>query len=286
MKMTDYQLQLPPERKVIVLVAILFFNLVLVSSNVVLENKRSLLQNVVGVIVAPFQIAFQKTVDFVSQQTRHYVFLKNSFKKYHQLKKKHFQLVYENYILKKKIAEQDFLNRLKVKRSNFIKVDVISIDRNFPLSSVLINKGTASGIVKDMTVLNGSGELVGKVVEPISLFSAKIQLITNPIGGTGAYIKHSGSPDDLFEGLLRGNNSTICNFKYLIENKKVAVGDIVITSGTDKIFPPYLPIGKVVKLKKEYLTQDVEVEPFFIKRSIKQLIIIPNDRLIDEKAAR
>jgi rod shape-determining protein MreC len=273
---------LPGERKVIALVAVLFVNLILVSSNVVLENRRSLLQTIVGVVVSPFQIAFQETVDFISHQLRHRVFLQDSFKKYHRLKKKQFQLIYENYILKRKIKEQDFLDRLKIKRSEFIKADVVSIDRNFPLRSILINKGSVNGVMKDMTVLNGRGELVGKVVEPISLFSAKVQLITNSIGGTGAYIESTGNPDDLLEGLLTGNNTTICNFKYLIENKEVKPGDRVITSGTDKIFPPYLPIGSVKKVKKEYLTQKIEVEPFFIKSSIKQLVIIANEQLSDE----
>jgi len=274
--------QLPRERKVIALVAVLFVNLILVSSSVVLENKKSLLQNILGVIVSPFQVAFQETVDYISFQVNHHVFLKDSFNKYRQLKKTQFQLIYENYILKKKIKEQDFLATLKIKRSDFIKADVISIDGNFPLGSILINKGSVNGINKDMTVLNARGELVGKVVEPISLFSAKVQLITSSIGGTGAYIESTGNPNDLLEGLLTGNNSSTCNFKYLIENKEVKPGDHVITSGTDKIFPPYLPVGIVKKVKKEYLIQKIEVTPFFITSSIKQLVVIANEDIRNE----
>ncbi|MCP5046077.1 MAG: rod shape-determining protein MreC, partial [bacterium] len=142
-----------------------------------------------------------------------------------------------------------------------------------PSSNVSIDKGSGDGIVKDMIVLNSEGELVGKTVEPISFFSAKVRLITSATGGIGAYIDQK----DKLEGLLTGTDSPLCNFKYLIENKPVSEGDRVITSGTDRIFPPYLPIGKVVKVEKEYLTQTIEVEPFFIKRSIKQLIIITND---------
>ncbi len=273
---------LPRERKVIALVAVLFVNLILVSSSVVLENKKSLLQNILGVIISPFQVAFQETVDYISFQVNRHVFLKDSFKKYRQLKKKQFQLIYENYILKKKIKEQDFLATLKVKRSDFIKADVISIDRNFPLGSILINKGSVNGIRQDMTALNARGELVGKVVEPISLFSAKVRLITSSIGGTGAYIESTGNPNDLLEGLLTGNNSSTCNFRYLIENKEVKPGDPVITSGTDKIFPPYLPIGIVKKVKKEYLIQKIEVTPFFITSSIKQLVVIANEDIRNE----
>jgi rod shape-determining protein MreC len=262
--------EVPPERKIIILVAVLFLNLILVSTQVVLKNQKTLFQNVIGFFISPFQIAFQETVDYFSKELRHYVFLKNSFKKYLDLKKKYTRAKYENYLLKRKIEEAEFLKTLKAARDDFIKTEVISVDRNFPFSSIIINKGSSNGIVKNMIVLNREGELVGRVVQPISLFSAKVRLITSTTGGTGAYIDQK----EKLEGLLTGNNSTICNFKYLMENKPVKIGDRVITSGTDGIFPPYLPVGKVVKVEKEYLTQIVEVEPYFIKHSIKQLIVI------------
>ncbi len=263
---------IPTERKIIVLVAVLFLNLILVSTQVVLKNQKTLFQNVIGVIISPFQIGFQKTVDYISSELRHYVFLKNTYVKYRDLKKKYTRVKYENYLLKQKIADREFLENLKVKRDDYIKVDVISVDRNFPFSSVMIGKGSNDGIVKDMIVLNPEGQLVGKVVQPISLFSSKVRLLTSSAGGIGAYIDEK----EKLEGLLTGTNSSLCNFKYLIENNPVKPGDLVITSGTDRIFPPYIPIGKVVRVEKEYLTQKIAVEPFFIKRSIKQLIVIAN----------
>ena len=122
-----------------------------------------------------------------------------------------------------------------------------------------------------MPVLNGDAEVVGKIVEPISLFSARVRLITSPIDGVGAYIKKNK-----LEGLLKGNNTTICVFKYLVENKPVSVGDEIITSGTDQIFPPYIPIGRVVKIEKEYLIQEVFVKPYFVEKSFKKLIVLKN----------
>ena len=266
------------ERKVSVLVAVLFFHLILVSTNVVLDNKKTVFQNVLGSIISPFQIGFQKTADWIGHELRHYVFLKDSFEKYYELKKKYSRLRIENYQLKRKVADEEFLSNLKFKRENFIKTDVISIDRNFPFSNVMVDKGSNDGIEKDMIVLNGEGELVGKIVEPISLFSSKVRLITSAVGGIGAYIDQEVK----LEGLLTGTDSKTCNFRYLIENKEVKINDLVITSGTDRIFPPYIPIGKVVGVEKEYLTQNIRVEPFFIKRSIKQLIIISNDAMPTE----
>jgi rod shape-determining protein MreC len=269
---------LPTERKIMILVAVLFIHLILVSTNVVLKNERTLFQNIVGTIISPFQIGFQKTVDFISNQLEHYVFLKNSFQKYRDLKQKYTKLKYENFLLKKKLNNQNYLELIKTKCSNFIKAEVVSIDKNFPLNDILINKGSRDGIVRDMIVLNPQMELVGKIVEPISLFSSKVRLVTSSIGGIGAYIKSKE-----LEGLLTGNNTTTCSFEYLIEKAPVKIGETIVTSGTDRIFPPGILIGQVVAVEKDELTQitkKIDVKPFFIKSSIKHLVIITNDEQV------
>jgi len=272
-----YRKDISTERKTLVLVTVLFLNLILISTNVVLKNRKSLFQNIVGFIVSPFQVGFQETVDFFSRQLKHYVFLKNTHRKYIEIKKNQNKLKVENYLLKKKIEDKAFLSGLEHMEESFIQADVISIDRDFPLSSVLVNKGTKDGIKKGMTVLNGDAEVVGKTAEPISLFSSRVRLITSPIDGVGAYIKKNK-----LEGLLKGNNTTICLFKYLVENKPVSVGDEIITSGTDQIFPPYIPIGRVVKIEKEYLIQEVFVKPYFVEKSFKKLIILKNKTEFNE----
>ncbi|MCK4766137.1 MAG: rod shape-determining protein MreC [Candidatus Aminicenantes bacterium] len=261
--------EISTERKALILITVLFLNLILISTNVVLKNKKSLFQNIVGSIVSPFQVAFRESVDFVSQGLKRYVFLKNLFKKYSAMKKKQSRLKYENYLLRQKIADEAFLSEVKNLRRDFIEANVISIDPNFPLDSILIDAGSKDGIVKGMAVLNRDAELVGKTAAPISVFSARVRLITSATSGVGAYIEK-----DKLEGLLKGSNEKICLFKYLIENKPAAVGDEIITSGTDRIFPPYIPIGRVVEIEKKYLIQDVYVKPYFLGKPIKKLLII------------
>lgn len=266
-----YRREISTERKTLILVTVLFLNLILISTNVVLKNRKTLLQNFIGIIVTPFQVGFQKTTDYISHELKHYVFLKNVYRKYAEMKKKQTRLRVENYRLRRKIEDEAFLSRVKNIDREFIPADVISIDSHFPLSGIMVNKGTKQGITTGMTVLNGDAELVGKIVGPVTLFSARVRLITSSIDGVGAYIKKNK-----LEGLLKGNNNKICNFKYLIENKPVSIGDEIVTSGTDEIFPPYIPIGKVVKIEKEYLTQNVYVRPFFTEKSFKKVIILTN----------
>jgi rod shape-determining protein MreC len=215
------------------------------------------------------QIALQQSVDFFSHELNHYIFLKNMFKKYHKLKGEHKILKYENYRLRKQLATLKFKQRVSEIGPGFIDAELISVDRNFPFDCILINKGSLQGVKKNMVVLNEEGELVGRVIDPISLLSSRIRLITSPIGGVGVYMD-----SNRLEGLLTGSNGRICHFKYLLENVPVQVGDTVSTSGTDQIFPPDLPVGKVVGLNKEYLTQDISVMPYFVERSIKRLILV------------
>jgi len=267
-----------PERKSFILIFLLFLNLFLMSINIILKNEKSLIENIIGSVVTPFQVGFQKTVDFLSYEIKHYVFLKNMYHQYHDLKKKHKDLKYQNYELRKQLAESGFRSRLKNENLNFIGVEVISIDNSIPFSSVFINRGSSQGIQKNMVLINEDGELVGRVEDPITLFSAKVRLITSSIGGVGAYIEKNK-----LEGFLTGSNQKICLFKYLMENAPVEIGDKVITSGTDEIFPPYLPVGRVVEIEKEYLTQKIWVKPYFIDKSIKQLAIIKNPAESSEK---
>jgi rod shape-determining protein MreC len=266
----------PSERRHFVLAGVLFLNLVLVSTHVVLKNQQTLFQTIIGFFVSPIQVVFQKTADFVSYEFKHYLFLKDSFNRYQEIKRDYSRLKYENYILKRKLLEHGDEDRVKGLYEglydDFIKADVISIDRNFPFSSVMINKGSGSGIVKNMIVLNEDAELVGRVVDPITLVSANVRLITGSLGGVGAYVEKNR-----MEGLITGSNTDICNFKYLVENKPVFVNDRVVTSGTDEIFPSYIPIGRVVDVQKEYLTQKVAVKPFFVEKPIKQLLVIKKE---------
>ena len=90
---------LSTEKKSAVLVLVLFVNLILISSQIMLKNRQSLLQSVVANMVMPLQLTFQKASDFVSGELDRYFFLRGIFKKYQLLKKQQLDLRIENYAL-------------------------------------------------------------------------------------------------------------------------------------------------------------------------------------------
>ncbi len=261
--------ELSTEKKSFVLVVILFVNLLMISSQIILKNRQSLLQTVVAGMITPLQLTFQKTSDFISSKLDRYFFLRSIFKKYQVLKKKHVDLRMENISLKRELRDLQALAAAQKKFSNFLLVSVISIDINFPYASLTIDRGTHAGLMENNVVLNSDAELVGKIVAPLTAFSARVRLITSSIGGTGAYIE-----SNMLEGLLKGDNRAECSFQYLLANKPVHLGDMVITSGTDLIYPNYLPIGKISEISKDYLTQKISVRPYFVDKPLKKLVVL------------
>jgi len=264
--------ELSAEKKSAVLVLILFVNLILISSQIILKNKQSLLQTVIANMITPLQLTIQKSADFVSSELTRYVFLKNVFHKYQSLKKNHIDLKIENYSLKKQLRDLYVPRGAREKFARFVMASVIAVDVNFPYGSLMIDRGWRAGLKENDVVLNGDAELVGKIVKPLTAFSASVRLITNSIGGTGAYIE-----SNMLEGLLKGRDGPDCSFQYLLANKTVLLGDRVITSGTDLIYPSYLSIGKVVKVEQDYLTQKILVRPFFIDKPLKKLVVLPHE---------
>jgi cell shape-determining protein MreC len=264
--------ELSAEKKSAVLVLILFINLILISSQIIMKNKQSLLQTVIANMITPLQLTIQKSSDFVSSEWSRYIFLRNIFQKYQQLKKKHTDLKIENYFLKKRLLDLNAPKEVGEQFDHFITANVISVDVNFPYGAVMIDQGLHAGLAENDVVLNGDAELVGKIAKPLTAFSALVRLITSSIGGTGAYIE-----SNMLEGLLKGSNGPDCSFHYLLANKTVLLGETVITSGTDLIYPNYLPIGKVIKVEPDYLTQKIWVRPFFVEKPLKKLVVLPHE---------
>jgi len=60
--------ELSAEKKSAVLVFILFVNLLLISSQIILKNQQSLLQTIVANLITPLQLTIQKSTDFVSSE--------------------------------------------------------------------------------------------------------------------------------------------------------------------------------------------------------------------------
>ncbi len=133
---------------------------------------------------------------------------------------------------------------------------IIGKDATIWFRTLLINKGSRHGIVRNMPVISPEG-LVGRVIE-VTPFSARVQLITDLVSSVGAVIQRNR-----VIGVVTGRVESALEMRYVPLTADVIVGDRVITSGMGGVFPKGIVIGTVsaVRTPVGALFAEVEVEP-------------------------
>ncbi len=107
-----------------------------------------------------------------------------------------------------------------------------------------IDKGTRDGLRPDMAVIAPAG-VVGRVVVP-SARAAKVQLLVDRNAAAGVLIERSRAQGVVIGG---GDNNQL-RMDYVSEASDVVVGDVVVTSGIDGIFPKGFVVGRVDTVEK------------------------------------
>jgi rod shape-determining protein MreC len=131
---------------------------------------------------------------------------------------------------------------------------VIARDPSVWFNTITINRGTSSGVAVNMPVVTGGG-IVGRVIS-VSPWASQVMLLTDEKAGAGAVVGQLGQSGAL--GSVRGRSDLgvgVIEMRYVSGLETVEVGDYVMTTGQDGIYPPGLTVGKVVEVKKGSATQ-------------------------------
>ena len=150
------------------------------------------------------------------------------------LKNKEFQVEFlknQNDSLRR-ILESD----VKIKGKSILAKVLLDKDSPF-LKSIVINRGSKSGINKGMPVVDGN-YLVGKIVE-VNYLSSRVLLLND---------LNSRIPitfgEDSIQAILSGKGESKPVLEYLPELYEPYGNLTVFTSGKDGIFLPGIPVGK------------------------------------------
>jgi rod shape-determining protein MreC len=131
---------------------------------------------------------------------------------------------------------------------------VIARDPSVWFNTITIDRGSSSGVAVNMPVVTGGG-VVGRVIT-VSPWASQVMLLTDEKAGAGAVVGQLGQSGAL--GSVRGRADlgvSVIEMRYVSGLEKVEVGDYVMTTGQDGIYPPGLNVGKVVDVKKGSATQ-------------------------------
>ena len=119
-----------------------------------------------------------------------------------------------------------------------VAAEVIASGAAPEFRTLTIDKGTQQGLRPDTAVIAPAG-VVGRIVVP-SLRAAKVQLLIDRNAAAGALIERSRA-----QGVVVGAGDELLRLEYVSEIADVAVGDVVVTSGIDGIFPKGFTIGRI-----------------------------------------
>lgn len=268
---------LKKKKNLFVLISLIFFQLILISLQTPLGSESSFFEKTVFSIFSPINNGVSTVIRGIGNLWKGYFSLRDVHKENLDIKEEMFFLQLENRLLRGlldwSLKEAELEESLEKIGGSIVYTRVIEMDLTNKYKSVVINKGLFDGIEKDMIVLDKYGQLVGRVIGPIGLKEARVQLITDSESGIGVHNKK-----DIL-GVINGNDEGMCILKYIEGTESgVDTGDILITSGFDHVYPPGIPVGKIVTMETtDGLFKDIIVQPFFKLRSLDQLAVIKLD---------
>ncbi|MFS8639743.1 MAG: rod shape-determining protein MreC [Symbiobacteriaceae bacterium] len=111
---------------------------------------------------------------------------------------------------------------------------------------VTLDQGSRDGVQVGMVALAPSG-LVGRVVA-VTPHTSRLLLLTDPESGVGAVIGRTGEAGVVYG---RGGNVPELVMTLFSPDADVREGDDVVTSGLGPVFPPGLPVGTVVSVRRD-----------------------------------
>ena len=118
--------------------------------------------------------------------------------------------------------------------------DVVYIDHASWLRTLLIHD--SGRVAAENSPVTSPTGVVGRVILRQGEY-AKVQLVTDRASGVGAMIERTRR-----QGVARGAGEWL-TLEYLPLQSDVQVGDRVVTSGTDGLYPRGLPLGVVVEVE-------------------------------------
>jgi rod shape-determining protein MreC len=109
--------------------------------------------------------------------------------------------------------------------------------------TMTIDKGTGDGLRADMAVIAPAG-VVGRIIMP-STRASKVQLLIDRNAAAGALVERSRA-----QGVVQGSGADLLQMNYVSGVADVKVGDQVVTSGIDGIYPKGFVIGQIQSIER------------------------------------
>jgi rod shape-determining protein MreC len=264
---------IPSRHKSLVLLAgVVLLQVVLLAVQIKRDRQGRLLRVWTVGAVSPFEKAGARGIGNIRGTWSHYFALQNASRDNEQLKRENDTLKLQVSQLQSKAAEADRLAGLLNFRQSqrnvpMLPARVIGTSADTATQTIYLDRGEHDGIRRNMGVITPDG-VVGKVIESYRNTS-QVLLLTDKDSGVGAMLA-----DSRIQSPVGGTGEPLLAMKYIPSDDTVNVGEQVVTSGMDRIFPRDLPVGTVSEIKNGMPFKQVRVQPAAKLERLEEVIVL------------
>ena len=278
---------IPSRHKSLTLLAsMIALQMLLLAVQIKRENQVRLVRVWSVEMISPLQRVASWMFGGVASSWGGYVGLRRARQENQELHSEVDRLKMRNAELEGRAAEADRLAGLLNFRTEHSEVpmlpaQVIGGSPDAGAEMVYISRGSRDGIRRDMGVMTPDG-VVGKVVA-VFPDTSQVLLLGDKESGVGALLSETRT-----QGPVKGTGEPLLSLEYISNDDKVTVGEAVLTSGQDRIFPKDLPVGTVVEATPERKTpfMRVRVRPAaHLDRLEEVLVLLTRNELNLKKEA-
>lgn len=224
-------------------------------------------------LVAPIQDVVSNTIKVARNTWQTYFMLVSTAQENAQLKK---ELQQAN--ARSSQWHETELSNIRLRRlldfkisleSPSVAAEVIGMDPSPWYRAVIINKGSNDGVRKGLPVGIPEG-IAGQVIDASAAY-AKVMLITDRNSAVDALVQRTRA-----RGIIKGESTSSCVFQYALRKDEVNIGDKIVASGLDGVFPRGMPIGEVsgVVRRAAGIFQEVSVTPYVDFEKIEEVLVL------------
>jgi rod shape-determining protein MreC len=222
--------------------------------------------------VTPFERAGATGVGGVRGAWRHYFALQNTSRENDRLRHENDTLKLELNQLQSKAAEADRLGMLLSFRQShqnisMVAARVIGTSADTASQTLYLDRGERDGIRRNMGVITPDG-VVGKIIESYR-DASQVLLLTDKDSGVGAMLAESR-----IQSPVGGVGEPLLTMKYVANDDVVNIGDRVVTSGMDRIFPRDLPVGTVTQIKAGNPFKQIRLRPAANLERLEEVVVL------------
>ena len=268
-------------RSLVLLAAVVVAQMLLLAVQIKRQGQVRLIRVWAVAMITPFQRAGAWTIDRVHGGWSNYIALRQTRRENQELRAELERLKLRSSQLEGRAAEADRLASLLGFREAHADVPmlaarVIGSSADAASRSIYINRGERDSVRKNMGVITPEG-VVGKIIE-IYRDTAQVLLLTDKDSGVGALLASSRT-----QSPVGGTGDPLLLMKYVGNDEQVPIGERVLTSGQDRIFPKDLPVGTVVETKPGNPFKVIRVRPAAHLDRLEEVLVLLSQQGLELK---